>query len=1198
MHWTAAQPGCLDTERELILIDQTPGEIVFLSAADTDLANVAATWSTRFGNRLRIAHAFPLRQPVAADHYIGNVIRHAKLVVARLLGGKAYFAHFIQALSDLKDEEADRPRLLILSGTDADEEELAALSDFSPAVCQRMFEFFKHGGRENMQRAGECIERLLEKRHDDLPKATPMPEFGIYKVSTTPGRYNAWLCFYRAWYQAGDLEVVDALCAVLEDRGFHVHCFYSLSLRDPAAQAELLRLAQKSPPHIVLTAQSFSICVNDGDRLSFLEELGCPVLQVPVALGSRNQWESNTAGLPPAEIAMNVALPEIDGRLFGTVAGFKENDQLLPALQLTVKRLAPDLSQIAFLADWAHRWASLRELPNAEKKIAVILSNYPNRDGRIGNGVGLDTPASTVNLLRALRVEGYSVEPVPENGEELMQWLQDGITNDAEHSYGKPCRQAMDRLRLESFLETLPAKRREELERDWKLSFSGDIPVAGVQLGNVFVGIQPPRGFSLQPQAIYHSPTLPPPPEYLAFYLWIREVYGAHAIVHLGKHGNLEWLPGRSVALGEDDYPRLCLGPLPHLYPFIVNNPGEGTQAKRRASAAIIDHLTPPLTRAGLYDDLEKVERLLEEHAHCVTLYPSRAADLERQIEELIALAVWSKEVPGARTSIEAVGNFLCEIKESQIRSALHILGEKPAGEKEIDFLLSLLRVASGDRPGLMEALHGAAVDLPMLPPSKRDDLEAQARAWMGDALKRARAPDESADLQRLRELVRSQLSPRLAQCGDELRNIINGLQGKFVPPGPAGAPTRGRLDVLPTGRNFFAIDPRVIPTPTSWRCGKTMADLLLERYRQEHGEYPRKLALVVWGTSNMRTGGDDIAQALWLWGCEPVWEESSGRVVDFRILPLSLFGRPRVDVLLRVSGLFRDAFGDTMRLLATVPKRLAQQDEPPELNPIREAWLRESESLAQQGFDSGEATRRATLRVFSSQPGSYGTGLLPLIDAGNWSSKSDLTDVFCRWGGHAFDSNGTASESIELFRTRLAEIEVIHQNQDNREHDVLDSDDYFQFQGGLQASIEQLRGHAPVSYHGDSSCPDRLRLRTLKEELVRVIRSRVLNPRWSEAMRQHGYKGAFEMAATVDYLFGYGATTNFVENHHYEEVAQALLLSPKQKQFFLRHNPVALQEATERMLEAAERGVWERPNEETLSALEETLLELQGQLE
>ena len=416
-----------------------------------------------------------------------------------------------------------------------------------------------------MRRAGECIDLLLQKRPDDLPEATPTPEFGIYKVSSKPGARSAWLWFYRAWYQAGDLEVVDALCAALEDRGFRVCCFYSFSLRNPAAQSALLRLANESPPHVVLTMQSFSICMNDGDRLSFLEELGCPVLQVPVALGSREAWENNIAGLPPAEIAMNVALPEIDGRLLGTVAGFKENGGLIPEAQFNVKRLAPDLSQIAYVAEWALRWSSLRELANAEKKIAVILSNYPNRDGRIGNGVGLDTPASTVNLLRALRAEGYFVEPVPEDGEELMQWLQAGTTNDPEHSYGKPCRQAMDRARLESLLERLPAKRREELDGNWKLTFFDDIPVAGIRLGNVFIGIQPPRGFSLQPQAIYHSPTLPPPPEYLAFYLWIREIFGAHAVVHLGKHGNLEWLPGRSVALGEDDYPRVCLGPLPHL---------------------------------------------------------------------------------------------------------------------------------------------------------------------------------------------------------------------------------------------------------------------------------------------------------------------------------------------------------------------------------------------------------------------------------------------------------------------------------------------------------------------------------------------------------------------------------------------------------------------------------------------------------
>jgi cobaltochelatase CobN len=1227
MHWTATQPGCFDAERELILTDQTPGEIVFLSAADTDLWCVASVWGQHFGNRLRIFHALALRQPVAADHYIENVVRKSKLIIARLLGGKAYFAHFIQGLLDLKEEGAC-PKCLILSGTGSDEEELATLSDFPPAVCKRMFEYFQHGGADNIQRAAQAVEQLLENR-DGLAEPVLVPEFGIYKASTRPGAATIWICFYRALLQAGDLEVVDALFSALVGKGFEVECLYSASLRRPAAQAELLARARNRQPDVIVMMQSFSICINDGERVSFLEELGCPVLQVPVALCSKEAWLNSLGGLAPAEIAMNVALPEIDGRLFGTVIGFKEQERRVAEAEFTLKRSKPDNSQISHVANWLKNWAFLRQASNSNKRIAVILSNYPNRDGRIGNGVGLDTPASTVKLLSRLRSAGYVVEPCPRDGEELMNWLQSGLTNDRERSYGKPLYQKMDQQRFKYFCDSLPPKRRDELEQAWPRPAQRDIPVAGILLGNIFVGIQPPRGYSERPQAIYHSPTLPPPPEYLAFYLWVRETFGANAVVHLGKHGNLEWLPGRSVALGAEDYPWLSLGPLPHFYPFIVNNPGEGSQAKRRTAAVIVDHLTPPLTRAGLYGDLQKVERLLEEHAHCLSLYPARAAELEREIGRELQSSSWSKDLPHGAKSIEAIGNFLCEIKESQIRSTLHVLGEKPEGEYEIDFVLSLVRFPSGDRPGLLQALEadsnidtglagepgecvsvvrnperiGYGLDLNNLSPTERDALEAKARTWLRDVLSgRTEAAGamrcRNTDLDRLRDFVRRQVVPRLSQCENELQNLIKGLNGQFVPPGPAGAPTRGRIDVLPTGRNFFSIDPRAVPTQTAWQCGKAIAQRLIERHQQEQGEYLRKLALVIWGTSNMRTGGDDIAQALWLWGCEPVWEESSGRVVDFRVLPLSLLDRPRVDVLLRVSGMFRDAFGETMRLLATVPKRLAEQDEPLELNPIRESWLRDQEIGVERGLSCADAARLAAFRVFSSEPGAYGTGLLPLIDAGNWESKRDLAEVFCRWGGFAFDSDGSAQEQIDLFRTRLSEIEVVHQNQDNREHDILDSDDYFQFQGGLHAAIEHIRGSAPSTYHGDSSRPDQPRVRTLEEEIVRVIHSRVLNPRWIEGMRRHGYKGAFEMAATVDYLFGYGATSNLVKDAHYQEVAHVLLLDPKQKEFFKRHNPAALEEATERLLEAAERGLWENPQKDTITALETNLLELNGHLE
>ena len=1198
MHWVAAQPGCLDSERELVLIDQTPGEIVFLSAADTDLASAARAWSSRFGPRLRIAHAGALRQPVSADNYIETVIRHARLVVVRLLGGRAYFPHFLQGLSDLKDQP-NRPDFLLLSGTDSFDEDLAQLSDFSRSTCEQVFRYFQEGGRENINRAGEAFDRLLAREIHALPPAVPMAVCGIYRRSTQRTTSHALLTFYRAWFQAEDLAVVDLLFDAMEEKGFSVTACYAYSLRDASAQHTLLQLADEQPPDVVLSLQSFSLGSGADGADSFLAQFDCPILQAMVAASTREDWLNRPSGLPPAEVAINVALPEIDGRIFTSVVGFKEDHQVVPDAEFTVKRLVPDSGQVQFVAEVCQRWAALRHKPTSAKRIALILSNYPNRDGRIGNGVGLDTPASAVNVLRALQQAGYDVEGAPESGEELMRLLQDGATNDPQHSYGKLVRQSIPSPLVWQSIEKLPTKAREKISRHWPHQVDEEWPVAGRQFGNVFVGIQPPRGFSLQPQAIYHSPDLPPPPQYLAFYFWLREIFQADAAVHLGKHGNLEWLPGRSVALGPEDFPRICLGPLPNLYPFIVNNPGEGTQAKRRNSAVIVDHLTPPLTRAGLYRELEQVERLLEEHAHAVTLYPARAAELERQIENLLADVSWRGELPDAPSLTEAAGNYLCEIKESQIRSGLHILGQVPTGEKQIDFLLSLLRNRNDRRPGLLEALHGSRLDLQNLIPSERDTLEAQARTWIRRHLDDGAAADsESDDLQALGRLLKNEVLPRLNGCEKEISQLLKGLQGKFIEPGPAGAPTRGRLDVLPTGRNFFALDPRILPTPTAWTCGKLIADRLMEKYRQDSGDHLRKMALVLWGTSNMRTGGDDIAQALWLWGCEPVWDTASGRLIDFNIVPAALLGRPRVDLVLRVSGLFRDAFGEVLRLLATVPKRLAELDEPDEGNPIRQASRSVRQDLVARGETPAQAARMSTLRVFSSGPGCYGTGLLPLIDSHDWTSKNDLAQVFCKWGGHAVAPDGTSSEQIDLLQSHLREVEVVHQNQDNCEHDILDSDDYFQFQGGLHATVTALRGSAPATYHGDSSQPDQPRIRTLADELSRVLRSRVLNPKWMEAMREHGYKGAFEMAATVDYLFGYGATTPFVRSHHYDEVARTLLLNPEQKAFFTRHNPVALQEATQRLLEAHERGLWIEANPETITALEENLLELEGQLE
>lgn len=1181
-----------------MLSEQTPGDIVFLSAADTDLA-AAACWVSNFGSRLRLSHAAPLRQPVAADHFVGSVASGSKLVIARLLGGRAYFPHLLQAFSDLRDCKK-RPRLLLLSSTDSDDAELAALSDFPTEVHQGVRKLLHVGGSANLKSAAILMEELLHWDGADqisLPRVEPVAEFGWSKEPDTVHETGCvWITYYRAWHQTVDTDVIECLSAALAAAGLGVGAFYCQSLREPAVQRALIQKAQEAKPSVVITLQSFAVSVPGASSGCFPASLGCPVLQVVVSTNSRATWEVSASGLTPSETALQAALPELDGRILSTVAGFKEEHIWLADAQCFLKRLKPDRPQIDFIAQLARNWSLLRRTAQKKKRIAIILANYPNRDGRIGNGVGLDTPASCIAILNALEKEGYQTGDIPQNAQALMGLLTSGITNDEEASYGKESGQWISGNAVAKAIEQWQQKRLEEMQSHWPDSLPKAIPVSGRRFGNIFVGIQPPRGFSLQTQAIYHSPDLPPPPQYLAFYQWIREEFKAHAVVHLGKHGNLEWLPGRSIALGDDDYPRLCLGPTPHLYPFIVNNPGEGTQAKRRTAGVIIDHLTPPLARAGLYGQLEQMERLLEEHGHCVALYPKRAAELEAEIEELLEKATWKKDLPAGGESVEEVANFLCELKESQIRSGLHIFGSPPENEQAVDFVLSILRVSSGGRPNLYDALLGTTVVLDSLSSGDRDALHLKARAWVESCISGGNHPDEPDVLAKLRRFVVSDIVPLLARTEDEMTSLLAGLRGEFVEPGPAGAPTRGRIDVLPTGRNFYALDPRTVPTATAWRCGKALAEALLKRHFQDHGEPLQTLALVVWGTSNMRTGGDDLAQALWLWGCEPVWEDNSGRIIDFKILPAALLGRPRVDITLRVSGLFRDAFGDTVRMLAAIPKRLAELDEPEDLNPIRAHFVRERIRLLTSGISEAQANRKSALRVFTSGPGCYGTGLLPLIDAGNWESRADIAEVFLKWGHHAAGADGQLTPEPDLLRTQLSMIQAVAQNQDNREHDILDSDDYFQFQGGLQSAIEHLKGSAPSNYHGDSSDPNAPKIRSLEEEMVRVLHSRVLNPKWIQAMQRHGYKGAFEMAATVDYLFGYSATAGIVSDHHFEAVSQTLLID--EEVFFKKNNPEALRESVSRMLEAAQRGLWSAPSSDILESLENILLSLEGDRE
>ncbi|MGB1147776.1 MAG: cobaltochelatase subunit CobN, partial [Alphaproteobacteria bacterium] len=674
---------------------------------------------------------------------------------------------------------------------------------------------------------------------------------------------------------------------------------------------------------------------------------------------------------------------------------------------------------------------------------------------------------------------------------------------------------------------------------------------------------------------------------YLAFYAAIRAK--AEVVVHVGKHGNLEWLPGKSLALSEGCFPDAVLGPMPQLYPFIVNDPGEGSQAKRRTAAVVVDHLTPPLTRAGLHGDLALLEADVDEYFQASGMHPARATLLAKDIVNKVhdfglASDLGLEDGDGESAVLGKLDGFLCDLKDLQIRDGLHIFGRAPEGPQERDLALALARPGFGDHPSYIDVLakaEGLEANLLSLDPGQAltssghpdrrtvsdhiEALEAQAQAILDGAQE---APSE--DAKTVFDGIRATILPLIHQSAQrEIDATLAGLSGRFVPPGPSGAPTRGRLDVLPTGRNFYSVDTRSVPTQAAWRLGWKSASLLVERYAQDHGDWPKRMLLSCWGTANMRTGGEDIAQAMALLGVKPQWDTTSGRVTGFEILPIDVLNRPRVDVTLRVSGFFRDAFPGLMELFDAAVKAVSAEDETPKDNPLADRVRSETDRLVASGMDLSQAGRQASYRVFGSKPGAYGAGLQALIDSGAWEDPSKLAEAFLSWSSYAYGQRVQGEAAGPALRSQLKDVEAVIHNQDNREHDILDSDDYYQFEGGAFAAIRHLSGQSPAAYHNDHSEPERLRVRSLSEEMSRIVRGRATNPKWIEGVMRHGYKGAFEMAATLDYLFAFAATTDAVSPDHFQALFDATLAQDAVRDFIKEHNPAALEDMAARYLEA-----------------------------
>lgn len=1267
MHLLAVQPGgFVDDEAFVSSLGQSPADLVVLSAADTTLALLAQACDQLADGEgceqgtVRLANLMHLRQPASVDLYVDEVLQHARVIVIDHLGGENYWPYGTERIRELCRK--NQITLVMFSGDTTEDMNLLQKSTASLEQCRTLWRYLREGGGANAR------EFIRYARHAFLGAAQvatppkPLPNAAIYHPDQEVATVNDWLqagdwqwkpdapvvmiVFYRAHLQSGNTKVFKALCQEMLAQGMNPLPLALLSLKDATSLALLTQLCEAHQVSLVLNTTSFSQSALDtpGDH-ALVGDI--PVLQVIMSGANQQSWESDLHGLQPRDIAMHVAMPEVDGRIITRAISFKGLSHRSERTQSDVVQYQPHMERLQFVVQLAQRWCQLRGKANADKRLALILANYPTKEGRLGNGVGLDTPASVMRILAALKDQGYKVEQTPEDGDALMGQLQKGITNDPDSWQMRPAWQSLALEQYLVFFAQLPAENQQALIARWgppeqdPMLRQGRFMIPGLRCGQVFIGIQPARGYHLDPLASYHDPDLVPPHYYLAFYYWLRSAWAVDAIVHVGKHGNLEWLPGKSVALSGSCWPDLIFGPMPHLYPFIVNDPGEGTQAKRRAQAVIIDHLMPPLTRAESYGPTRDLERMVDEYYDAVTMDRKRAALLRQQILEHIVAHSLHEDlgVPApeseqdAQQLLNATDTYLCELKESQIRDGLHVFGQSPEGRLERDTLLALARHPVGKGVGADNSLIRALRE-DLLPHDVFDPLDSQwhqawegerptllldvdAQPWRtwGDSRERLEllalqilelpAPVEYALEHNLAqtslvlERVQNDLRARLQACGtQEILQLLRGLDGRFVPAGPSGAPTRGRPDVLPTGRNFFSIDTRAVPTPTSWTLGLKSAQLLVEKYAQENGDYPRALGLSVWGTSTMRTGGDDIAQAFALIGVRPKWADGSWRVSDFEVLPMSILGRPRVDVTLRVSGFFRDAFSNVIRLFdAAVQKVAALDDEDASMNPIRARVLQESAQLEQAGMDVKAARHQAGLRIFGSKPGSYGAGLQGLIDGKNWDSDADLAEAYRNWGSYAYGQSDDGTAVPEAFVQRLQSLELVVHNQDNREHDLLDSDDYYQFQGGMAAAVRHFSGQQPALYFGDHSNPQSPKMRTLQEEISRVMRARVTNPKWIDGVKRHGYKGAFEIAATVDYLFAFDATARVVRDDQYARVTDAFVGDASTREFMQQHNPQAFYEMCERLMEAIQRGLWQEAGSYP-DLLQEHLLRTEQMLE
>jgi len=1199
--------------------------------------------------------------------------RSCHIAIFNLHGGKKSLSSFDELVQSLQDSSVS---IYAQSASNEPEIELMKLSTVDDAIYRKVSQYLDYGGRKNFYSLILYLANyFIGSNYEFSEPARPIWE-GIYhpdfdhvptlkeylQSKCVAGRPTVGLWFYQSLWQAGNTLFIDRLIEEIERQGANVipvflHAAKDVERGTKGAEWVVENLFMKDGRPIIdvlISTLMFSLSIKpwegsdtgEGQEVArseewFIKRLNVPVLKAIVTYNTLADWNESLQGCSPMDISMGIAMPEFDGMLITVPVAARERTDIDPLTGARVIRFEPLPERTNKIVRLSLNWAKLRHIPNSQKKVAIIFHNYPPRDDRIGTAFGLDSPVSVLNIMKAMDDAGYTIERMPENGQALIENVKSRLTLDRRwRSPEELAKRAIDSVTegdYKDWFEQLPVAVQEKMTSAW-----GEAPgklfvhkknliIPGVINGNIFIGLQPSRGFLEDPAAIYHSPDHPIPHHYYAYYRWIRDVFRADLVMHIGKHGSLEWLPGKSVGLSDSCFPDIAISDLPNIYPYIINNPGEGTQAKRRSYCCIIDHLVPVMHNADAYDEMAELEVMLADYYQAASEDQSKLPTQKKMIWEKVCEAKLDHDLEVEEEEafsdfdkfLEKLHEYLHEMADTQIRDGLHILGEPPEGSRLDEFLVALTRLANGQVPSLRQSLAEAmGYDYDYLLDNRGkivsgsktcgqviDDLNSLALRLVSGLHEQGFAVGTIPELveeilgkrnpkiEKVLDYIATTLAPNIDATVDELSAILCASDGGFVSPGPSGAPTRGMADILPTGRNFYSVDPQAIPSQAAWKVGVAQADALLERYLEDEGCYPESLGMVIWGSPTMRTKGDDIAEVLCLMGVRPVWEERSGRVTGIELIPIEELQRPRIDVMLRISGFFRDAFPNIVHLVDRAVELVAEQKEPPEQNFLAKHVSADISEKTAAGIDGEQAKTLACYRIFGCRPGAYGAGVSDAIDSKNWKDEKDLAEIYVKWGGYAYGRKNFGATVPDEFRRRLSRLDLTVKNEDTREYDMLDGDDFYSYHGGMIAAVKALKGELPRSYCGDSSDPDRVKTRSTVEETKHIFRARILNPKWIESMKRHGYKGAGDISRMVDIAFGWDATAEVLEDWMYEELANKYALDRDMQEWLKKVNPHALQNIAERLLEAVERGMWQA-TEEMKEELRDVYLDIEGWIE